>query len=226
MFSLATHSACSLNRVFLGVTTRGGEPETPFSHIGTPLVPEELRSIRATLRERVESTRESLPDQALRPQNSHLPAGGSGGGCLAGWAGRVRISSFTPEGKQSILTFIEPSELVIVEPGMREEHVKTSENTTLVLIPATEMLRLVETYSHISLGVTKLIDLRRKRIERRLKCLLFHSNRERMVHLATGAYRTIRKNHRPGNRVGDQAVAPGSGKYYWRHARNDDRHSR
>ena len=35
----------------------------------------------------------------------------------------------------------------------------------------------------LSLGVTKLIGLRRKQIERRLKYLLFHSNRDKLVHL-------------------------------------------
>ena len=38
-------------------------------------------------------------------------------------------------------------------------------------------------YPNISLGITKLIGFRRLRIERRLKSLLFHSNRDRLVHL-------------------------------------------
>ena len=45
------------------------------------------------------------------------------------------------------------------------------------------MRRLVEEQPKVSLGVTKLIGMRRKRIERRLKYLLFHSNRERLIHL-------------------------------------------
>lgn len=102
-------------------------------------------------------------------------------------SGRVKICSFTPEGKQSILTFIEPGELfgelAILESGERDEYAEAAEASTVILVPADEMRRLVEENPTVSLGVTKLIGMRRKRIERRLKYLLFHSNRERMIHL-------------------------------------------
>jgi CRP/FNR family cyclic AMP-dependent transcriptional regulator len=41
----------------------------------------------------------------------------------------------------------------------------------------------MEESAALALGVTKLIGLRRKRIERRLKSLLFRSNRDRLIHL-------------------------------------------
>jgi CRP-like cAMP-binding protein len=45
------------------------------------------------------------------------------------------------------------------------------------------MQRLIDEHPDVSLGLTKLMGLRRRRIERRLKHLLFHSNRDRLVHL-------------------------------------------
>ena len=45
------------------------------------------------------------------------------------------------------------------------------------------MRDLVERNPQLALGVTKLLGVRRRRIERRLKYLLFRSNRDRLIHL-------------------------------------------
>lgn len=101
--------------------------------------------------------------------------------------GRVRISSITPDGKQAILAFIEPGEifgeLALVEPGKREEYAETVVDSTIVLLPGDEVVRLMSESADLTLGVTKLIGLRRKRIERRLRSLLFRSNRDRLTTL-------------------------------------------
>jgi len=101
--------------------------------------------------------------------------------------GRVKIGSITPDGKQSILAFIEPGELFgelsLLGSQQREEYAETLEKSTVILIPGKEMRQLLAENLEVSLGVTKLIGLRRQRIERRLKYLLFRSSRERLVHL-------------------------------------------
>ena len=116
----------------------------------------------------------------------YLPADHANGVLLL-VSGRVKICSVTPEGKQSILAFIEPGELFgelsILEHGSREEYAEATEKSTVVLIPVEYMRELVERHTHLALGVTKLLGLRRKRVERRLKYLLFHSNRDRLIHL-------------------------------------------
>ena len=53
----------------------------------------------------------------------------------------------------------------------------------VVMIPNEEMQHLMAERADVALGITKLIGLRRQRIERRLKNLLFLPNRERVVHL-------------------------------------------
>lgn len=118
----------------------------------------------------------------------YLPADASNG-VLVLASGRVKLYSVTPDGKQTILAFIEPGEvfgeLSLVEDGNgeREEHAMTTERSTIVLVPAADMKRIVEQNPKLALGVTRLIGIRRRRIERRLKNLLFHSNRDRLTHL-------------------------------------------
>lgn len=101
--------------------------------------------------------------------------------------GRVRICWTTPDGKQAILAFVEPGELfgelALVQRGEREERAETATDSTVVLLPGDELRRLMESSADVSLGVTKLIGLRRKRVERRLRSLLFRSNRDRLADL-------------------------------------------
>lgn len=101
--------------------------------------------------------------------------------------GRVKLSSITPDGKQAILAFIEPGEifgeLSLVSPEEREEHAETMIATTLVLLPVAALDGLMNESPQLALSVTKLIGFRRQRIERRLKSLLFRSNRDRLVQL-------------------------------------------
>lgn len=101
--------------------------------------------------------------------------------------GRVKLSSITPDGKQAILAFIEPGEifgeLSLVSPEEREEHAETMTASTLVLLPVSALESLMNESPQLALSVTKLLGFRRQRIERRLKSLLFRSNRDRLVQL-------------------------------------------
>ena len=102
-------------------------------------------------------------------------------------SGRAKICHLTNEGKQSILAFIEPGEifgeLSVVQESPRDEYAEAAEACTLVQIPGDVIRGLMEQNVGVSLGITKLIGLRRQRIERRLKNLLFLSNRQRLTHL-------------------------------------------
>ncbi len=101
--------------------------------------------------------------------------------------GRVKIYHITGEGKQALLALIDPGELfgelALFDGGQREEFAEAMDSATLLRIPATEIFDLMESHPEVSLGVTRLMGLRRRRIERRLKSLLFRSNRERLIHL-------------------------------------------
>ena len=101
--------------------------------------------------------------------------------------GRIRICSTTPEGKRAILTFIEPGELfgelALIQTGVREDRAEAVVASTVVFLPGAELMQLMESSAPLTLGVSKLIGLRRMRIERRLRSLLFRSNRDRLTHL-------------------------------------------
>jgi CRP-like cAMP-binding protein len=104
-------------------------------------------------------------------------------------SGRVKIFHNTQDGKQAVLAIIDPGELfgelaiATLDEGQRDEYAETMEPSTIVLIPADDIRRLAAESSGLSLGITKLMGLSRRRVERRLKSLLFRSNRERLVHL-------------------------------------------
>ncbi len=116
----------------------------------------------------------------------YLPSD-TGEGCFLLAAGRVRIFSVSPDGKQSIVAFIEPGdlfgELAIFESARRDEFAEAAEKSTVVLIPGDVMRTLALDNTALTFGITKLIGLRRRRIERRLRGLLFRSNRQRLIHL-------------------------------------------
>ena len=116
----------------------------------------------------------------------YLPADHADGVLLMA-TGRAKICSFNDDGKQAILAFIEPGEifgeLALLGGSEREEYAEALEKSTIVLIPREVMQQVVEDNPQVSLGITRLFGLRRRRIERRLKYLLFRSNRERLVHL-------------------------------------------
>lgn len=116
----------------------------------------------------------------------YLPADAADGVLLLA-SGRVKICHLTPEGKQSILAFIEPGEvfgeLALLEQASRDEYAEAVENSLVMLIPNREIELLMQLHPRISMSITRLYGLRRKRIERRLKYLLFRSNRERLIHL-------------------------------------------
>lgn len=138
--------------------------------------PEQLRRIELSSRARI------FP----RGNPIYLPSDGANSVLLLA-SGRAKICNLTPDGKQSILAFIEPGELfgelALVDSGQREEYAEAVEKSTVVMIPAEVLQDLVQQHPQLSLGVTKIFGLRRKRIERRLKNLLFLSNRERLTHL-------------------------------------------
>lgn len=101
--------------------------------------------------------------------------------------GRVRICSDTAEGKSATLAFIEPGELFgeigLLQQALREETAEAVLNSTVVLLPVDQLRSVMETSPGLTLGISRLMGFRRHRIERRLRNLLFRSNRERMIHL-------------------------------------------
>ena len=121
-----------------------------------------------------------------RGEPIYLPSQSADGVMLVA-SGRVKICHTTPDGKQSIIDFVDEGEvfgeLALLDFQQRDEYAETTEKTTIILIPKRELQAMIRKYPRIVLGVTKLIGMRRQKVERRLKNLLFRSNRERVIHL-------------------------------------------
>lgn len=101
--------------------------------------------------------------------------------------GLVKICHLTSEGKVSTLAFVKVGEifgeLSLFDADERDEYCEAAEATTVIRIPRDAIQSLMTHELDIALGVTKLVGLRRQRIENRLKNLLFTSNQQRLVHL-------------------------------------------
>ena len=134
--------------------------------------------------ERIES--QSQARSFARGELVYLPSDSSHSVMLL-TSGRIKLYHLTSEGKQALLGFIEPGEifgeLAAFQGGPHEEFAEAMEKSTVILIPRDVLQSLMEEHAQVAIGVTKLMGLRRHRLERRLKSLLFRSNRERLIHL-------------------------------------------
>jgi CRP-like cAMP-binding protein len=101
--------------------------------------------------------------------------------------GRVKIKVVAADGKETIFAFIQEGELfgelAVLDSAPRNEFAEAVEESLVIALPREEMLWLMGQRPDVALHVTKLIGLRRRRIENRLRAILFRSNRERVVAL-------------------------------------------
>ena len=101
--------------------------------------------------------------------------------------GRIRLYSITPDGKQAVLAIVEPGELfgelALLGSDERDEHAQAVGASRVVSIARDAVETVLLRNADVSLAITKFVGMRRKRLERRLRNLLFRSNRERLVGL-------------------------------------------
>ena len=131
--------------------------------------------------------------------------GDIGGAVLLLIEGRVKLKTITPEGKEAILAFIEPGEifgeLAILEEGAeRGEFAETALSTAICAIPRDAMLEVMTAHPDIALRVTRLMGVKQRRIENRVKNMLFRSFRERVIFLL------LELSERYGKPVGDRVL--------------------
>ncbi len=102
-------------------------------------------------------------------------------------SGRVKIKDLTPDGKETILAFIDEGEifgeLALLDGEPRQEYAEAVEECRVLLLPRDDLLALMTARPDVALSITRLVGLRRRRIENRLRNVLFLSSRERLVRL-------------------------------------------
>jgi CRP-like cAMP-binding protein len=142
---------------------------------------------------------ERLPPEELRALESvaqfrRFPAGSpvylpsdSARAVLLLTSGRVKICQLTPDGRELILALIDPGELfgelALFDAAARQELAETLEPSSLVALPGEAVVQLLNRHPTLSVGITRLVGLRRRRIEQRLRNLVFQPLRSRLIHL-------------------------------------------
>lgn len=103
--------------------------------------------------------------------------------------GRVKIKRINPDGKETILAFIDEGELfgelAAIDDRPRDDYAEAADRTQVLAIRRDDMIWLMEQSSSVSMKLTRLFGLRRRRIEARLQNILFRSHRERVAALLT-----------------------------------------
>lgn len=102
-------------------------------------------------------------------------------------SGRVKLKTVTPDGKEAILAFIEEGELfgelALLDGSPRGEFAEAVLDCQVIAVPASALQEVMEQRPDVALGITRLVGLRRRRIQNRLQNILFRSNRERLTSL-------------------------------------------
>lgn len=102
-------------------------------------------------------------------------------------AGRVKIKDITPDGKETILAFIEEGEifgeLALLDGEPRQDYAEAVVDSQVLVVPREDLLWLMGQRPDFALAITKLVGWRRRRIENRLRNVLFLPSRERVVRL-------------------------------------------
>ena len=138
------------------------------------------------------------PDQLLRLQRAcradrmakggpiYLPVDLSDAVFLVS-SGRIRICHLTHDGKRSTLAFIDPGEvfgeLAVLDSSPREEYAEAAKDSIYIRIPADCLGDVMREVPLLAVRFMHLIGVRRRRLERRLRNLLFSSSRDRLIHL-------------------------------------------
>ncbi|MCB0400665.1 MAG: Crp/Fnr family transcriptional regulator [Flavobacteriales bacterium] len=100
--------------------------------------------------------------------------------------GRVKIGTFSDDGKEIIKTILEPGEVfgelgLIGEGNRKDFAVALENNVTLCALGIDDMEDMMEKNSLLGMKVTKMIGFRLQKIERRLEALIFKDARTRII---------------------------------------------
>lgn len=102
-------------------------------------------------------------------------------------SGRIRVCYLTRDGKQPVLYFVNPGELVgeqsILTGRTADDYVETMEPSVVAQIPTAALRDLMLGESDFAICLAELISRRRVAVEQRLRSLLFLTNRDRLTHL-------------------------------------------
>ncbi|MEM0996568.1 MAG: Crp/Fnr family transcriptional regulator [Bacteroidota bacterium] len=100
--------------------------------------------------------------------------------------GRIKIGNTSEDGRENILTILQPGEvfgeLALTGEGQREDYAQAmDEGVVICAMGIDDMETLMERSTKMGLRLTKLIGFRMRKIERKLKALIFKDARTRII---------------------------------------------
>lgn len=98
--------------------------------------------------------------------------------------GTVKVTKLTPQGKEIILDIFKGGsifgEIAVPEPQERDESAEAMEASLMCIMKKTDFDRLLQMVPGLSIKITKMIGLRRWKIENRLLDLLYSTVEQRL----------------------------------------------
>jgi CRP/FNR family transcriptional regulator, cyclic AMP receptor protein len=117
-------------------------------------------------------------------------------------SGRVKIIKYTPDGKENIITLINPGEvfgeMAYLEEGMRTDFAITIEPSLICAINNNDLSEFINKNPSLNLKLVKLIGLKLKSFSERIEDLVFKDANQRVISFLL---RIIEKS---GKKVGEQ----------------------
>ena len=101
--------------------------------------------------------------------------------------GKVRISMFTPDGKEMILSFVGPGELfgelALTGQQQREEMAQALKDAVVYVIQPEDMWGLMQTNRNLNFCIFRQLGERVKKLQSRLEAMTFKNTEQRIVAL-------------------------------------------
>jgi CRP/FNR family cyclic AMP-dependent transcriptional regulator len=100
--------------------------------------------------------------------------------------GRIKIGNTSEDGRENILTILQPGEifgeLALTGEDKREDYAQAMDQGVVICAMSTgDMEKLMQRNTHMGMRLTKLIGFRMRKMERKLKSLIFKDARTRII---------------------------------------------
>jgi CRP/FNR family transcriptional regulator, cyclic AMP receptor protein len=116
--------------------------------------------------------------------------------------GRVKIVKYTPDGKENIITIINPGEIfgemAYLEEGQRTDYALTIEPSLICAINNNDLIEFINKNPALNLKLIKLIGLKLKSFSERIEDLVFKDANQRVISFL------LRLTEKSGKQIGEQ----------------------
>ena len=99
-------------------------------------------------------------------------------------SGKVKISKYSPDGKEMIMALLGPGEifgeLSVISQGKRDEMAEVLEDAIICSLRIEDLQAMLQKNTNFNFSITKLIGLKLTKIQSRLESLVFKNTNDRV----------------------------------------------